>query len=102
MMLPFEGGGVKDLHRREANRLIIGIPATKEIVAPLVLDKGMTMSWLRLIARGSVGGGHGKLKGGAETQIVTDTSLVHCTYSSTYTVESYSSARQGQMRSVLD
>ena len=65
--LPLEGGGVEDLHRREANWLIIGVTATNQVGAPFVLDKGMTRSWLRLIARGgrsSVGGGHGELRGG--------------------------------------
>ena len=65
--LPLEGGGIQDLHWREANWPTIGVTATNQIGASLVLDKGMTTSWLRLIARGrrsSVGGGHGELRGG--------------------------------------
>ena len=65
--LPLEGGGVEDLHRTETNWPIIGVTATNQVGAPLVLDKGMTPSWLRHIARGgrsSVGGGHGELRGG--------------------------------------
>ena len=79
--LPLEGSRVKDLHRREANWLIVGVMATDQIGAPLVLDKGMTISWLRLIARGgcsSVGGSHDMVSC-REEQRHSNTSLDCCT-----------------------